>query len=327
MKLFKRLMIIQVFAVLFFFYSEGAFSENIPIPPSGPKEFTVFKVEIGDVIRGTGIPNSVSPTKTFDVPVTITPSIAGTGSNIQFDVINGSSSNGTATISANATRTDSGTITVTGGNQTSVGNAGQLKIRARLNGSIECATSSGFSVCAHPNAVQNGPKHLAFDDGTSVGMKIKIKIKSDSGTDSDLDEVYDSEQVSSSFAHTGSMKKIPSYPPIHTSSFMKATTVPPDKHKVGKIGIIEIVDNFGGKGSYSNNQCDIFKCKRCGLNTPAVIPNSGYQIIRYFIKGSGSKIDFKIEKKAHACTVNGYTTKAGPSPTYPLPPVTVNVRP
>ena len=33
--------------------------------------------------------------------------------------------------------------------------------------------------------------------------------------------------------------------------------------KLTKIGIIEIVDNFGGKGSYSNNQCDIFKCKRC----------------------------------------------------------------
>ena len=45
-------MIIQVFAVLFFFYSEGAFSRDITIPPSGPKEFTVFKVAIDGYIYG-----------------------------------------------------------------------------------------------------------------------------------------------------------------------------------------------------------------------------------------------------------------------------------
>lgn len=55
MKLFKKLMIIHLFAILFFFYSEGAFSRDIPIPPSGPKEFTVFKVELKEFgMDGTG---------------------------------------------------------------------------------------------------------------------------------------------------------------------------------------------------------------------------------------------------------------------------------
>ncbi len=62
----------------------------------------------------------------------------------------------------------------------------------------------GFSVCAHPVRVLNGPYHWPYDNGTSVGMQIVITVYSDSDTNFDMNnEVFDLEQVSDTYDHTG----------------------------------------------------------------------------------------------------------------------------
>jgi hypothetical protein len=157
-------------------------------------------------------------------------------------------------------------------------------------------------------------------------MLIDIKIKSDSGTDGDLDEVMDSEVVSLSLNHTGSVVGLAPFP-SSTSSFQQATMVPPDNHTLNKAFIIDRFDNHGGNGGFDKHQLDIFYCKRCGMveADAVVIPNSGYLIARtFFGVGAAGRIDLKTEKSALGVTVSGYTTAAGPSPTYSE---TVTIRP
>ena len=64
------------------------------------------------------------------------------------------------------------------------------------------------------------------------------------------------------------------------------------------------------------HQLDIFRCKRCGMASPEVIPNSGYAITRTYFGSGGTKIELETKKEAEGCSVNGYTTGAGPSATY-----------
>lgn len=116
------------------------------------------RVAIGRVTRGSGLPDGVPPSRSKTVSVTISPTL--TSGNVQFDVINGNTHNGTATITSNKTRTSSGTITVKGGAQTRYYSSTRLKIRARLNGGSQAALSAGFRVCAHPrNFRQTSGRH------------------------------------------------------------------------------------------------------------------------------------------------------------------------
>ena len=117
-------------------------------------------VTIGRVIRGNpyvsnnapsdGMPDSVPPSKTYQVQVTVTPSMDGCpGHHIDLSIVNGSAENGTATVSP-ARITGTTVVTVTGGNQTTPGHDSQLKIQAKLDGAEVKAESAGFTVCAHP---------------------------------------------------------------------------------------------------------------------------------------------------------------------------------
>ena len=62
------------------------------------------------------------------------------------------------------------------------------------------------------------------------------------------------------------------------------------------------------------HQLDSFTAPGCGITSPQAIPHSGY-LIRRTIAVSGTEIKFRVTKSPAACTVNGFTTAAGTSPT------------
>jgi hypothetical protein len=166
-----------------------------------------------------------------------------------------------------------------------------------------------------PVAVENGPHHAPIDEADTVGMEIAITVRSSSGNNADMAAVQDSEQVSDSFNHTGCFT---GEAPLASSQsgFMPAVNIPNDRHGIGRAYIVDRADNHGGSGAFEKHQLDIFKYPAAGITTPQVIPNSGYLIKRIVTQGPGSTIKFKVEKRPAACTVNGFTTAAGPSPTY-----------
>ena len=148
------------------------------------------RVSIGSVTRGSGLPNSLPPGRSKTVWVSINPTL--TSGNVQFDVINGSSSNGKASITLYATRTSTGPIAVKGLSQTSPGSHGKLQICARLNGAILADSSNGFSVCAHPTNFRQ-TQGSADSYGNLVFW---YQWGSDSGSLSALSEITLGEHVS-----------------------------------------------------------------------------------------------------------------------------------
>ncbi len=145
-------------------------------------------------------------------------------------------------------------------------------------------------------------------------MEIAITLTSSMGRDADMATVEDSEQVGLSFNHTGSFGGMPPLP-SNQSGFMAGHPIPNDRHTAPRALIVDRADNHGGNGSFEKHQLDIFKAPACGITTPQVIPASGYKIKRIIMTGPGTRIVFRTEKSPAACTVNGYTTTAGPSPT------------
>jgi hypothetical protein len=270
---------------------------------------TVLKVNIAEFDR-------VAPIKTNHVVITTSPSPLPPECSISLACETDTGTTGSATVSP-ATINQTTTVIITGGIQSwgSGNNAAKdnIKLRAKLGSFV--LDEEAFTVCAHPNAVENGPNHNPIDTSSDAGMQIDITVKSETGTDSDLDKVDDSEQVSLSFVHVGSMVGVA---PLASSQsgFMPATTVPPDRHAWDKAFIIDRYVNHGGAGSMKKHQLDIFKCKRCGMVNPEVIPSSGYAISRSYFGSGGTRIQLETKKQAEGCSVNGYTTGAGPSATY-----------
>jgi outer membrane lipoprotein SlyB len=166
--------------------------------------------------------------------------------------------------------------------------------------------------CPVPVAVRNGPRHAPIDTADAAGMAIAITLTSSSGTDADMASVQDSEQVSTSFNHTGSYAAVPAGR-SNNSGYMAGYPIPDDRHSEPKARIIDCADNHGGDGSMDRHQLDSFTAPACGITTPRAIPNSGYLIRRRIIV-HGTQIRFRLEKSPAACTVNGVTSTAGPSP-------------
>jgi hypothetical protein len=172
------------------------------------------------------------------------------------------------------------------------------------------AGSAAASV--RPVAVRNGPFHAPIDTATTAGMEIAITLTSSSGVDADMAAVQDSEQVGLSYNHTGSFSGMTPLP-SNQSGFMAGFPIPNDQHGTPKSLIIDRADNHGGGGQFDKDQLDIFTAS--GVPTATAIPASGYRIRRIIKTGPGTKIVLRTEKSAHACTVNGFNTTAGPSPT------------
>lgn len=161
-----------------------------------------------------------------------------------------------------------------------------------------------------PIAVRNGPGHVPIDTADAAGMEIDITLTSSNGVDADMASILDSEQVSSSINHTGSYAALPSRR-SNNSGYMPGYPIPADHHSEGKADIIDTADNHGGNGSFERLQLDTWKPTAAGAE--AAIPDSGYVIKRTIIT-NGKEIRYRTEKSPRACTVNGFTTTAGPSP-------------
>lgn len=168
--------------------------------------------------------------------------------------------------------------------------------------------------CPLPINVRNGPFHQPINEPARVGMEIAITISSSTGVDADMATIVDSEQVGLSFNHTGSFVGMPPIP-SNQSGFMPGFPIPNDRHAAPRSLIIDRADNHGGNGSFDKHQLDIFMAPACGISVPQAIPDSGYQIKRIITVGPGTQITFRTEKSPAACSVNGFATTAGPSPT------------
>ena len=277
----------------------GATTAPCPCNPS---------VTIGRVIRGNpyvpsnapadGMPDSVPPTKTYQVQVTVTPGMdACPGHRIDLAIINTSAENGSATVSP-AQITATTIVTVTGGDQTSPGHAGQLKIQAKLDGAAVKAESAGFTVCAHP--VNYRDTFVSdIDEPNRVGMVVQDGWDSDSGTFADLNEAQDSEQVE---------YDAPTSPPYSggggakNSGYLAADQLTQDTHTIGRPAA-------GPAASWERRQVCIFKCNRCSA-TDKVHPNSGFKIVHdVFLDGAQWK--HHVRKSGAAVTANGYSATAG----------------
>lgn len=265
-------------------------------------------VTIGNVLRGNpyiaasapaaGMPDSVPPRKTYQVVVTVTPSLESCpGQHIDLSIINGSADNGTATVSpAQITKTT--TVTVTGVDQTKPGHAGQLKIRAKLDGSTVKADSAGFSVCAHP---VNYRDTFAgdIDEPDIVGVVVQDGWDSDSGTFGDLNEAKDSEVVeydaptNPPYAGVGAAKN---------SLYQAANELTQDTHSIAR-------PLAGPAAEWERRQVCIFKCHRCGA-VDKDHPNSGFKIVHEVFK-VGAQWKHKVKKTGAKVTAKGYTSEAG----------------
>ncbi len=284
------------------------------ISVSPTRTVTIGQVVIGPVVRTPQLPYSVSPTQTGQVSVQYDPLFASIGAQETFSVVGTGGNNGSASVSP-STLTNSGTLTVTGITQTNSGYSGQLFIQATgCNGTLD-GTSPGFSVCAHPVAVQDGPGNGLINSGGVAGMWIQIVIKSDSGTDADLNQVQDTELVSISYNHTGSFLAVPPGSSWN-SGYMPAVNVPDDHHTYpvnGPDGILDLCDNHGGNGSSTVNQMDAFYCQRCGMTqaSATAIPNSGYHNTFTIIQGTGTQVKFRVDQTRNAVTLMGFSTSSG----------------
>ncbi len=169
--------------------------------------------------------------------------------------------------------------------------------------------------CVFPVGVFNGPGHQPLDDDTHAGMVIDTTVLPSTGRPADIQGVLASEQVSQSFDHTGSLAGVP--PTVAaTTGFLPALSFNADTHGLRKEFVIDRAINHGGNGSFSVHQLDIFTHPFCGVTAPRVIPESGHKIDMIITRGAGGSVELTVRKSAEDCTVNGFTSRAGPSFTH-----------
>jgi len=155
------------------------------------RDLRIVEVTIDPLTRANQC-DGLPPTVSRDVQVTITPSLAGTGHTVHFDI---TGTDGTATVTADQMRDTSGPITVTGGTgaqQTSVGGGENRRVRARVDGTDFCGQSDPFAVCAHPT---NSRETLRRADPGAI-LHFEYAWESDSGDLAHLDQVLWGEHVS-----------------------------------------------------------------------------------------------------------------------------------
>jgi len=294
-------------------------SQNYQAQPAAPVPTVVFQ----RLHRGQGLPSSVAFRKESTIQVELHPSLLGTGQTVIFEVVGRSAENGEVTIVSGQELEESGEIVLQGVRQTKPGCGGNLRLIACLNGAVQCGSSEPFSVCAHPCAVENGPEHRPkfYPDpdpaGNLVGMHVRISVLSDSGVVEDLDQVDEREIVSDTIDRTPSMKGHPKVKITVQKAMQSAPQVDVDDHTMNVMLIHGINDNVlkGDAGSWTNDQFDEFLCKRCGTehSVAAVIPNSGYRLIRSLYTDQDGRLHYRVDKTSRAVTIAGRTSAAGPS--------------
>ena len=269
--------------------------------------------------RGEGLAPSLPYRQTTPIAVTIEREPSDAQDAVLFEVVGSSALNGTAAIVEPDQLLETGVIEVSGDAQTEPGSSGHLFIRAVLDGD-PIATSDGFSVCAHPTSVENGPQfetitlEHAESDGSMIGLKVWIRLPSDSGVDGDLSSVQEMEVVADAHDFTGAATKAPK---SSNSKWQLAHQVQPDRHRM-RADVMNVADQtqlHGANGGWSNDQLDVFYCPRCGMAqaAPAPIANSGYRVTRVISTTADNKLQLVLSKHPQACIINDFQAEAGPS--------------
>ncbi len=296
----------------------GCTTAPCPSPKKCDASVTIARVRRGNPYvsknanPADGMPDSVPPTKTYEVEVTVTPSLeACPGQYIELSIINMSPDNGTATV-APARITKSTTVTVTGGVKTKPGHGGNLKIQAKLDSVTVKAESAGFSVCAHPINYSDTFKS-DVNNADDVGVVVQDDWESDSGTFADLKETEIAEVVKQGARDSPPFNPLGVVAPVN-SGYLAGDNKSTDTHAVPRLPA-------GPKGKAEKLQLTLFKCKRCGA-TDKVQPNSGFKIIHEVFK-DGAQWKHITRKIGAKITIGANTTEAGTanvrSPDHNLP--------
>lgn len=281
-----------------------------------------MKITIHSIDRGSGLPPSIRFLRNTSIPVEIDWE-RDQPSPVVFTVIGGSSQTGKAELVGSHELQQSGRITVRGTSQTEPGHSGQITVQADWNGRT-VAVSDGFSVCAHPNAVWNGPEclpHASADiSGDVAGMLVQIRITSDSGAVSDLDLIRDLELVSDLYGYEGpGVANWPAKPQTAKSEPIRAYMT--DTHTTALAMLKGHVRRFQKQaGRWCNDQLDVFSCPRCGMQPDVhesyvVIPNSGFIVERRFYPSIEGRIRHTIRKYPASVQIGSSYSDAGPGET------------
>jgi hypothetical protein len=257
--------------------------------------------------RGTA--NRIAPTQSVTVPITVND--LPTGGSVTVDVEGSGGANGTATVTAGATLAGSGSVTIRGGIQTTPGNAGNLRLRATVGGTV-IGRSPGFTVAAFPI---NWTDTFAadVDEPRRLGVVVQDGWSSDgSGSVSELDQVEITERVdvqsrdNPPFISAGAT----SAAGAGTSGFIRGDRLTRDTHTYSRANINTTGLGFGS-WSLVYGQLSLFNCRRTGV-TNAIMPASGMTIthtVWNFAPAPGWK--HRTVKVGAALTVEGRTATAG----------------
>lgn len=270
-----------------------------PVPP--PLPLTVAFSNIQANSSPTGMPDRIPPRVDTTVGVGVvgfTPPMAPI--TLSIDGVGGG--NGAATINGAATFDITGTTTVQlrGTTQTSVGNAGSLRLVAN-QGPTRLAASNTFSVSSVP---QNwSMSFLRLVTGASRGIVVQDRWESDSGVVADLDQTEISELVEtkrSGGSQAGAGQVV--------SGFLPGDTFTSDTHSTPVVR---------STGFSVKSQVSIFNDRRTGA-TDVPMTNSGYSIGRFILPVPGSGFlglfqDFNITTMKFGSneTAQGVTSAAG----------------
>lgn len=230
------------------------------------------------------------------------------GRTIALDIQGLGGANGTATVAPTSIASTSA-VTVTGGTQTTPGNADNLMVRARIGGRT-LATSLGFTVAAHPRDF-SVTLNSDLNTATHIGLIANNAWTGDgSGSVTDLTEVERSEQVD-----IGHVDDPPFSPlPIRRSGFIAGTASPTtDTHGKSKASISTPfwLGILGSRFRFVHEQLFIFNDRRTGV-TNQVVPNSGFTIT-YTISwnAAASRWEHQCVKTGAATTVGAFSATAG----------------
>ncbi|WP_422927533.1 hypothetical protein [Singulisphaera sp. PoT] len=278
-------------------------------------------IEIAIPHRGPGLAPSIPYRKSTPITVTINRDPLDLPGPVQIEVINSSNDNGSAILEGAVSLDETAQIQLRGNSQTRPSHSGQLRIRARFQDLT--VDSQGFSVCAHPCAVTNGPEchaeYYPYPEPTNsqMGMQVEIGFLSDSGVLADLDQVDEMEIVGPTVERSGSLQGHPKKEPKVQKEMQPLLEVDKDDHTSNITMWNAIAENVlqGQQGSWANDQFDEFKCRRCA-DAPAlaaVIPNSGYRVLRSVFINDQGQLLHRVVKISRPCIIGDRDSAGGPS--------------
>ena len=245
--------------------------------------------------RGPSFPLSIRKGAQTEIQIQISPALSQ-GKSIICQVVNQSTDNGTASITApsgGAISGGGGTLVLQGNQQTKPGYSQSLWIANNKT----CEVSSPFTVCAHPTAIQWNFE--AKNEGVAGRWGSRFRIHdfaSDSGDKADLDKIDVSEVITET-SETGLMTQMGSE--TSEGQWNDLSTFIVDnvgiKSSSSAAALNSTLAGWGSNGQQISNQHMLYDCERCGLSgtsNPGTVPVSGIEHnITISPNGAAHKVD------------------------------------